>query len=77
MAGLHGDSVYVIVQRKDKDGKPTLQAEQRFVTVGDRKGNVAAILSGLQAGEDVVTAGQLKLQPGTPVNVDNSIKLKE
>ncbi len=75
---LHGDSVFVIVNKgKDKQGKPILQAEQRFVTVGDRKGDVAAILSGLQAGEEVVVAGQLKLQPGTPVHVDNSVQMKE
>lgn len=65
---LHGDSVFVVVNNK---------AEQRFVTVGDRRGDVAAIISGLQGGEVVVTSGQLKLQPGMTVNVDNSVQLKE
>ena len=76
---LHGNSVYVVVDsgKKDEKGKPILVVEQRFVTVGDRKGDQVAILSGVKAGEQVVNAGQLKLQPGAPVNVDNSIKLKE
>lgn len=75
---LHGDSVYVIVHKgKDKQGKPLLQVEQRFVTIGDRKDDMVAILSGVSAGEEVVSSGQLKLQPGTPVHVDNSIQLQE
>jgi membrane fusion protein, multidrug efflux system len=73
---LHGDSVFVVVKGKDPAGKPALIAEQRFVTVGERRGSVAAILSGVKEGEEVVSAGQLKLQPGTVVKVDNSIELK-
>lgn len=75
---LHGDSVFVVVQKgRDEQGKPILEVEQRFVTVGDHRGTVAAVLTGLKAGETVVNAGQLKLQPGTRVTVDNSIQLKE
>jgi len=73
---LHGDSVFVVVNKgKDEKGKPILVAEQRFVTLGEQQGNVVAILSGLQAGEQVVNSGQIKLQPGARVNVDNSVKL--
>lgn len=72
---LQGDSVFVVVHSKDKQGKPILTAEQRYVVVGERKGDVAAILSGIKAGEEVVNSGQLKLQPGNQVNVDNSVQL--
>ena len=73
---LHGDSVFVVVKGKDQHGKPFQKVEQKFVTVGERRGDVAAIQSGLQGGEEVVTSGQLKLQPGMPVNVDNSVQIK-
>ena len=75
---LHGDSVYVVTDtgKKDEQGKPILVAEQRFVKVGERKGNNVAILEGVKPGEQVVNAGQLKLQPGMRVNVNNSVQLK-
>ncbi len=31
-----------------------------------------AIVSGLQAGEQVVTTGQIKLNPGVAIRIDNS-----
>lgn len=74
---LHGDSVFVVLQGKDQQGKTTYHVEQRFVTVGERKEGEAAILSGLQAGDQVVISGQLKLQTGATVNINNSIKLNE
>jgi membrane fusion protein, multidrug efflux system len=76
---LHGNSVYVVIDKgkKDEKGKPLYEVEQRFVTVGTTKGDQIVILSGIKAGEQVVNSGQLKLQPGAPVNVDNSIQMKE
>ena len=74
---LHGDSVFIVVNGKDQQGKAIKKVEQRFVTVGERRGDVAAIITGLQGDEEVVISGQLKLQPGMSVNVDNSVKLKE
>ena len=38
--------------------------------------NMVAILEGVKAGEQVVTSGQLKLQPGATIKVDNSGALK-
>ncbi|HXG77758.1 MAG TPA: efflux RND transporter periplasmic adaptor subunit [Methyloceanibacter sp.] len=54
----------------------TLTVERRFVRVGPSEGDRVAILEGVQAGEEVVTSGQLKLQPGAAVKVDNSGALK-
>lgn len=72
---LHGDSVYVI-EHKGKDAQgPIYIADQRFVTVGERRDNVVAITSGVQPGEEVVSSGQLKLQPGMRVNINNSVPL--
>ena len=56
--------------------EPKLTAERRFVRVGPTEGDRVAILEGVKAGEQVVTSGQLKLQPGATIKVDNSGALK-
>jgi membrane fusion protein, multidrug efflux system len=53
-----------------------LTAERRFVRVGPSEGDRVAIIEGVEAGEEVVTSGQLKLQPGATIKVDNSGALK-
>lgn len=59
-----------------KGGKnePQHYVEQRLVTVGQRRGDQVAILSGLKDGEVVVTSGQLKLKNDTPVDINNSVQ---
>jgi membrane fusion protein (multidrug efflux system) len=54
---------------------PPLVVERRFVRVGEARGNLVTIAEGLAPGEIVVTSGQLKLFPGAPVVIDNSIAL--
>lgn len=44
---------------------------QQPVTLGQRHGDLVAIDSGLSAGDQVVTSGQMLLQPGSPVMVVN------
>jgi membrane fusion protein (multidrug efflux system) len=56
--------------------KPKLTAERRFVRVGAVQGDRIAIIEGLQDGEEVVTSGQLKLQQGAAIKVDNKDALK-
>ena len=58
----------------DKDGKPSLVAQQVFVTTGSTRGDQVAILSGIKAGETIVTSGQLKLKNGTPLIVNNKVE---
>lgn len=55
------------------DAKPPLVARQVFVQVGRRNGPQIEITSGLQAGMQVVTAGQNRLSNGSPVTVDNTV----
>jgi multidrug efflux system membrane fusion protein len=67
---LYGDSVYVIRETgKDATGKPILVAVRTPVKTGARWDGKVAILSGLKAGERVVAAGQIKVQPGARVAV--------
>jgi len=61
---------------KDGEDGPKLKAVRRFVRVGPNRGDRVAILEGIKAGEEVVTSGQLKLQPDSPIEVDNSERLK-
>ena len=55
-----GQKVYRVVA-----GKVELVA----VTTGKRRQGEVEILTGLQAGDTVVTAGQLKIRPGTEVKI--------
>lgn len=47
----------------------SLVADQQMVTLGQRQGAMVVVDKGLQAGEKVVTAGQMMLQPGSPVMI--------
>lgn len=66
---LYGNSVYVVGEKKADDGQAHLVAEQRTVQTGERRDGVVVVRKGLQAGEQVVTAGQLKLSPGAAIRI--------
>lgn len=62
-----GTSTYVYVIVPGKDGGPTM-ASRTTVDVGLRTANFAQVAKGVEAGQQVVTAGQQKLQaPVMPV----------
>ncbi len=70
-----GSSVYRIEKNGvDEKGLPKLIAKQSIVITGAMRGDQVAILSGISAGDTIVTAGQIKLHNGSPVTVDNSIQ---
>lgn len=69
----YGDSVFVI--HKQKDGALVVEPQQ--VRTGEVREGRVEIRSGLQAGELVVTAGQVKLRKGQRVTIDNSVTLSE
>ena len=71
----YGSTVFVL-KPSDKpgtDGQAGWVAQQVFVTTGETRGDQVAILKGLEAGQTVVTSGQIKLKNGTPVLIDNSV----
>jgi membrane fusion protein (multidrug efflux system) len=70
----YGSTIFVVEGKKDADGKPQLVARQTFVTTGARRGDIVAVLKGVQPGATVVTSGQLKLQNDTPVVIDNGVR---
>ena len=71
----YGDIVYIVKDagKKDKQGKPVLIAKQSFVTTGEVRGDQVVVLTGLHAGDMVVTSGQLKLKNGSVVAINNSV----
>lgn len=78
VTSLYGDYVYIVREREKTEGQaeqaePQLEVRQVFVKVGRRSGNVMEITSGVSAGDRVVTAGQNRLNNGTPVVIDNTI----
>jgi membrane fusion protein (multidrug efflux system) len=84
----YGSTVFVIGKAEAQPAKPgqaptapaggaggeQLAAQQVFVETGPTRGDQVAITKGLQAGQRVVTSGQIKLKNGTPVVIDNSVR---
>jgi membrane fusion protein, multidrug efflux system len=66
---LYGDSVFLITEKKEDDGKTSLTVVRTFVRIGNRINGRAEILSGLKPGDRVVAVGQLKLQSGAAVAI--------
>jgi len=73
----YGDSVFVVENRKG-DGqssgdKGKLTVQPRFVRLGERRGDLVAVLSGLKEGETIVSNGAFKLRKGAAVIVNNAL----
>ncbi|MEQ1942029.1 efflux RND transporter periplasmic adaptor subunit [Mesorhizobium sp. VNQ89] len=81
VASLYGDYIYVIREAEPKEGAPaqaegsapTLVAKQVFVKPGRRSQGRIEIAQGVNAGDQVVTAGQNRLSNGSVVVIDNTI----
>lgn len=83
---LYGDSVFVIEKdenaaisksAKKDDHKAPLRVKRVFIKTGDQQGNYTVIQQGVNAGQEVVSSGELKLDDGTPVIINNDIKLPD
>jgi membrane fusion protein (multidrug efflux system) len=71
----YGNSVFIVEELKGPDGKPYRGVRQQFVQLGAARGDVVAILTGVQAGQEVVTSGVFKLRTGAAVKVDSTVSL--
>ncbi len=70
----YGDSVYIVEGRGASSGSEAgLTVRQQFVQLGDRRGDQVAVLKGVKPGDEVVTAGQLKLRNGAAVQINNAV----
>ena len=70
----YGNSVFVVGNLKGPAGKTYRGVEQRFVKLGDGLGDQIAIVSGVKAGEEVVTSGVFKLRTGAAIVIDNKVQ---
>ena len=50
-----------------------LAVRQQFVKLGQTKGDLVAVISGLKEGDEVVASGTFKLQNNAPVKIDNKV----
>jgi membrane fusion protein, multidrug efflux system len=69
-----GDSVFVVSDLKDPSGKTYRGVRQQFVKVGGARGDQISILSGVKAGDEVVTSGVFKLRNGAAVQINNKVR---
>ncbi|MCF7729535.1 MAG: efflux RND transporter periplasmic adaptor subunit [Chthoniobacterales bacterium] len=70
----YGDSVFVIESLKKENEVPYLGVREQPVTLGTRQGDQVEIVRGLKAGDNIVTSGVFKLQPGSPVKINNTVQ---
>jgi membrane fusion protein (multidrug efflux system) len=71
----YGDSVYVVVDMKDeKTGKTYRGVRQQIVKIEGSRGDQVAITSGLNPGDEVVSAGVFRLRNAAPVEINNTVK---
>jgi membrane fusion protein (multidrug efflux system) len=71
----YGSTVYVVEEKgTDAKGAPLRIAHQTFITTGPTRGDQVAVLSGLNEGDVVVSAGQIKLHNGSPLAINNEIQ---
>jgi membrane fusion protein (multidrug efflux system) len=68
----YGDSVFLVNESTDDQGETVLTVERKFVETGASRAGQIQILKGIEAGQRVVTSGQLKLRNGAKVNIDNT-----
>jgi len=73
---LHGDAVFVVKESTGADGKTVRTVERRVVQMGDRRDGLVMVRQGVDAGELVVTSGQVKLENGSPVDIAKIDPLK-
>jgi len=70
----YGDSVFIVTDLKDPQGKTYKGVRQQVVKVEGSRGDQVAVVSGLNPGEEVVTSGVFKLRNGAAVQVNNKVQ---
>ena len=70
-----GNIVYLVEDQDKVEGSAMRRiARQTFVVTGATRGDQVAVLSGVKAGDTVVTTGQIKLRNGSPIVVNNAVE---
>jgi len=69
-----GDSVFIVTDLKGPDGRTYRGVRQQFVKIDGTRGDQVAVVSGVEAGDEVVTSGVFKLRNGAAVQVNNKVQ---
>jgi len=68
----YGDSVFIVEEEKNEESGETSQVvRQKFVRLGETRGDFVTIKAGVEEGETVVSTGVFKLRNNAPVNINN------
>ena len=70
----YGDSVFVVADLKDPDGRVYRGVRQQVVKLGPARGDQVSVESGIKPGEEIVTSGVFKLRNGAAVVVNNKVQ---
>ncbi len=70
----YGDSVFIVEDVKAPSGQSYRGVRQQFVKLGGSRGDQVAVVSGVKAGEEVVSSGAFKLRNGAAVRVHNEVQ---
>jgi membrane fusion protein, multidrug efflux system len=70
----YGDSVFLVTDDKDENGKPIKSVKEQFVKLGTARGDLVSVTSGVKPGDEVVTSGVFRLRSGAPVLINNKVQ---
>jgi membrane fusion protein, multidrug efflux system len=70
----YGDSVYVVSDMKDPKGNSYRGVRQQVVKIEGSRGDQVAVISGINPGDEIVSAGVFRLRNGAPVLINNTVK---
>ena len=59
---------------KDQQGRAYKGVREQFIKVGESRGDLIAVDSGVKPGEEIVTSGVFRLRNAAPIIVNNDIK---
>jgi membrane fusion protein, multidrug efflux system len=68
-----GDSVFIVTDLSGPNGQSYRGVRQQFVKLDGSRGDQVAVVSGVKAGDEVVTSGVFKLRQGAAVVVNNNV----
>jgi membrane fusion protein, multidrug efflux system len=70
----YGNSIFIVSEMKDEQGNAYQGVREQFIKLGQSRGDLVAVISGLKPGEEVVTSGVFRLKNGLHILVNNKIK---
>jgi membrane fusion protein (multidrug efflux system) len=70
----YGDSVFIVTDMQDQSGHTYRGVRQQFVKVEGSRGDQVAVVSGVKAGDEVVSSGVFKLRNSAAVQVNNKVQ---